>query len=247
MKSLRNVAWWQWLAAAGLVVGLLAGGYLGNRMSNAVYTSSAQVLMTGQGDPTQPDTAYTSNQYVNQRMTTYAQIASSAQVTAPAAQALGADPSTLADAITATVAGDTTVLTLEVTGGSSDAARRNAVAVTQSFINAITKLETNPGGAARVVVNVITDPTTPPVRAVPPLWLMIIGGAAAGLVLGAVAALVLRWLYPRRFPIVFRSADRNGSEKTSGELNGSVDKNSSEKTSQMKPVTPPTAEKPWAS
>lgn len=231
MKWLRNVPWWQWLAVAGLLVGLLAGGYLGNRMSNALYTSAAQVLMTGQGDPTQPDTAYTSNQYVNQRMTTYAQIASSAQVTAPAAQALGTDPGTLTNAITATVAGDTTVLTLEVTGVTPDAARRNAVAVTQSFINAITKLETNPGGAARVVVNVITDPTMPAERSVPPLWLMAIGGAAAGLVLGSIAALVLRWLYPHRFQIKFRAA---------------VVGNSTENTSQMPPVAQPT-QNPWAS
>jgi capsular polysaccharide biosynthesis protein len=231
VKWLKNVAWWQWLAMAGLLVGLLAGGYLGNRMSNALYTSAAQVLMTGQGDPTQPDTAYTSNQYVNQRMTTYAQIASSAQVTAPAAQALGTDPATLTNEITATVAGDTTVLTLEVTGVTPDAARRNAVAVTQSFINAITKLETNPGGAARVVVNVITDPTMPAERSVPPLWLMVLGGAAAGLVLGSIAALLLRWLYPHRFQIKFRTAAVG---------------NSAENTSQMPPVAQPT-QKPWAS
>lgn len=231
MKWLRNVPWWQWLAVAGLLVGLAAGGYLGNKMSNAPYTSTAQVLMTGQGDPTQPDTAYTSNQYVNQRMTTYAQIASSTQVTAPAAQALGTDSGTLTSTINATVAGDTTVLTLEVTGVTPEAARRNAVAVTQSFINAITKLETNPGGTARVVVNVITDPTTPAERSVPPLWLMVVGGAAAGLVLGSIAALVLRWLYPHRFQIKFRAP---------------VAGSSAENTKQMSPVAQP-RQNPWAS
>ena len=222
MKLLRNVAWWQWLLAAGVVIGLVAGGYLGNRFANAVYTSSSQVLMTGQSDPTQPDTAYASNQYVNQRMTTYAQIASSAQVTAPAAQSLGTDSGTLTNEITATVAGDTTVLSVAVTGPTPDSARRNAVAVTQSFINAITKLETNPGGSARVVVNVITDPTTPPSRSVPPLWMMLVVGAIGGLVVGAIAALVLRWLYPQRFVIKRR--------------------NSATATNRMKPVPPPSQE-----
>jgi capsular polysaccharide biosynthesis protein len=238
---LKNIAWWQWLLAAGVVIGLLGGAYFSNRLSNAVYTSSAQVLMTGQGDPEQPDTAYTSNQYVNQRMTTYAQIASSAQVTAPAAQALGTDAATLATQITATVAGDTTVLALDVKGPSPDMARRSAVAVTQSFINAITKLETNPGGTARVVVNVITDPSTPPARAVPALWLLLIGGFFGGLVVAVIAIVVLRWLYPQRFPVKVQVRRKVG-----------------EATSRMMPVAPPPekaekAEKkqeqnsPWAS
>jgi capsular polysaccharide biosynthesis protein len=223
VKLLRNVAWWQWLLAAGVVIGLAAGGYLGNRFANAVYTSSSQVLMTGQSDPAQPDTAYASNQYVNQRMTTYAQIASSAQVTAPAAQSLGTDPATLTTQIAATVTGDTTVLGLSVTGPTPESARRNAVAVTQSFINAITKLETNPGGTARVVVNVITDPTTPSTRSVPPMWLLLIGGVIGGAVIGAIAALVLRWLYPQRFVIKRR-------------------RNNATETSRMKPVPPPSQE-----
>lgn len=224
MRLLKNVAWWQWLLAAGVVVGLLGGAYYSNRLSNAVYTSASEVLMTGQSDPNQPDTAYTSNQYVNQRMTTYAQIASSAQVTAPAAQALGVDPATLATQITATVAGDTTVLKLQVTGPNPETARRNAVAVTQSFINAITKLETIPGGASRVVVNVITDPTTPPARSAPGLWLLLIGGFFGGLVLAVIAILVLRWLYPKRFPVQLRREKKRPV---------------GEETSRMQPVTQP--------
>jgi capsular polysaccharide biosynthesis protein len=222
VRLLKNIPWWQWLLAAGVVVGLLAGAYFGNRLGNAVYTSSAQVLMTGQGDPEQPDTAYTSNQYVNQRMTTYAQVASSAQVTGPAAQALGTDPVTLAKQITATVAGDTTVLSLDVTGPSPDMARRNSVAVTQSFINAVTKLETNPGGTARVVVNVITDPTLPPSRSVPAMWLLLLGGFFGGLILAVIAIVLLRWFYPQRFTVKLPERRKVG-----------------EATSRMMPVTPP--------
>jgi capsular polysaccharide biosynthesis protein len=221
VRLLRNVVWWQWLLAAGVVVGLVAGVYLSNKAANAVYTSTSQVLMTGQGDPANPDTAYTSNQYVNQRMTTYAQIASSAQVTGPAAQTLGTDMTTMTDQITAAVAGDTTVLNLAVTGRTPELARRNAVAVTQSFVNAITKLETNPGGTTRVAVNVITDPSTPPQKMALPAWLLVIGGAIGGAVLGGIAALVLRWLYPQRFPL-----------KRSSVLD----------TSRMRPVSPPSQE-----
>ncbi|MET0237491.1 MAG: hypothetical protein ABW224_22785 [Kibdelosporangium sp.] len=234
MKLFKNIAWWHWLLAAGVVIGLLGGAYLSNRMNNAVYISASQVLMTGQGDPEQPDSAYTSNQYVNQRMTTYAQIASSAQVTGPAAQSLGIDSAALAKQITATVSGDTTVLALDVTGPSPDMARRNAVAVTQSFINAITRLETNPGGTARVIVNVITDPSTPPVRAVPSIWLLLLGGFFGGLVVAVIAIVVLRWLYPQRFPVKMPVRHKTG-----------------EKTSRMMPVAPPPDKKehnaPWAS
>jgi capsular polysaccharide biosynthesis protein len=239
VRLLKSIAWWQWLLAAGVVLGLVAGGYFGNRMSNAVYTSSAQVLMTGQGDPEQPDTAYTSNQYVNQRMTTYAQIASSAQVTAPAAQALGTDPATLASQITAVVAGDTTVLTLEVTGPTPELARRNSVAVTQSFINAVTKLETNPGGIARVIVNVITDPTMPPARSVPTTWLLMLGGLFGGLVVAVIAIVLLRWFYPQRFQVKLPERRRDPS-------------GAGEATSRMMPVAPPPGKQsqqtpPWAS
>jgi capsular polysaccharide biosynthesis protein len=233
VRLLKNIAWWQWLLAAGAVVGLLAGAYFSNRLSNAVYTSSAKVLMTGQGDPEQPDTAYTSNQYVNQRMTTYAQIASSAQVTGPAAQSLGTDQATLGTQIKATVEGDTTVLALDVTGPSPDMARRNAVAVTQSFVNAITKLETNPGGTARVLVNVITDPGTPPARSVPATWLLLLGGFVGGLVVAVVAIVLLGWLYPQRFPVRVQVRRRVG-----------------ESTSRMMPVVQPDKHEhtpPWAS
>ncbi|ALG14095.1 hypothetical protein [Kibdelosporangium phytohabitans] len=223
MRLLKNVAWWQWLLAAGVVVGLLGGVYFSNRLSNAVYTSSSQVLMTGQSDPAQPDTAYASNQYVNQRMTTYAEIAASAQVTGPAAQVLGTDPATLTAQIKAAVAGDTTVLSLQVTGATPEAARRSAVAVTQAFINAVTKLETIPGGPSRVAVNVITDPTTPPARSVPAGWLLIAGGVVGGFVVAVIAILVLRWLYPKRFQVRFER----------------VKSSSAEQTSQMRPVTPP--------
>jgi len=212
---LKNVAWWQWLLAAGVGVGLLGGAYCGNRLGNAMYTSSSEVLMTGQSDPAQPDTAYASNQYVNQRMTTYAQIASSAQVTGPAAQVLNTDAATLESQITATVKGDTTVLSLDVTGVDPDTARRNAVAVTQSFINAITKLETIPGGSSRVVVNVITDPTTPPARSVPGMWLLLLGGFFGGLVVAVIAILLLRWLYPKRFPLPLRREKKPVGEETS--------------------------------
>ncbi|MEV4311893.1 hypothetical protein [Actinocrispum sp. NPDC049592] len=222
MRLLRNVKWWHWLIAAGVVVGLVAGGYLSNKFANAVYTSTSQVLMTGQGDPAQPDTAYSSNQYVNQRMTTYAQIASSAQVTAPAAQTLGTDTATLTDRITATVAGDTTVLALAVTGPTPEAARRNAVAVTQSFVNAVTKLETNPGGTTRVAVNVITDPSRPPAKSVPPGWLLLVGGAIGGGVLGVVAMFVLGWLYPQRFVLKLKRRSNVGNDTT-----------------RMRPVAPP--------
>lgn len=211
MKVFRKILWWQWLVAAGAVVGLVAGFFVGNRAANSPYTSSAEVLMTGQGDPTQVDSAYSSNQYVNQRMSTYAQIASSAQVTGPAARALGTDSTTLATEITAAVEGDTTVLSLAVTGPTPETAQHKAFAVTRSFIDAATRLETNPGGSSRVVVNVITDPVLPPARSVPPMWLLLIGGAIGGAVLGGLTALLLTWLYPQRY-VLKRQSDEESME-----------------------------------
>jgi capsular polysaccharide biosynthesis protein len=194
----RALRWWGWAIVAGVLLGVLAGfaGY--QQIVGAPYVSSAQVLVTGRFSDSQVDSALSANQYVDQRMSTYAEVATSEQVTGPVARVLGSDPDTVAQRITATVAGDTTVITLAVQGDTPEQAMTGAAAVTRSFITAIGKLETVGGGtASRVTMSVISNPSTPPGRDLPVLPVWLAGGVVllVGLALGA--GWLVRWLFPK--------------------------------------------------
>ena len=196
MKSLR-APWWAWVLVAGLVVGGAGGGWLSHHLDAKPYTSSSQVLVSGRFTDNQVDSAYTSNQYVDQRMSTYAAVANSEQVTGPAARQLHSDPATVAGETSATVVDGTTVLNLTVTGPTPEQAHANGVAVTSAFVAAITELETIGGGESRVALSVITPSDTPGARNLPGMAVWLGGGALAGAVLFGLIGLILRWLYPR--------------------------------------------------
>ena len=196
MKSLR-APWWAWVLVAGLVVGAAGGGWLYQHLDAKPYTSSSQVLVSGRFTDNQVDSAYTSNQYVDQRMSTYAAVANSEQVTGPAARQLHSDPATVAGETSATVVDGTTVLNLSVTGPTPAQAHANGVAVTSAFVAAITDLETIGGGDSRVALSIITPSDTPPGRNLPAIAAWVAGGAIAGALVFGLIGLILRWLYPR--------------------------------------------------
>jgi len=196
MRLLR-VRWWAWVLVAGLVVGGAGGWWLDHHLSDRPYVSTSQVLVSGRFTDNQVDSAYTSNQYVDQRMSTYAAVANSEQVTGPAARALGSDPGTVSGETTATVVDGTTVLNLVVTGASPAAAHANGVAVTNSFVTAITQLETIGNGQSRVALSIITPSDIPPARSLASAGVWLAGGALAGAALFGLVGLILRWLYPR--------------------------------------------------
>jgi capsular polysaccharide biosynthesis protein len=197
VQRLPAVRWWGWAIVVGVVLGVVVGiaGYL--KIADAPYTASTQVLVTGRFSDSQVDSALSANQYVDQRMSTYAEVADSEQVTGPAARDLRTDSDTLADEITATVEGDTTVMTLAVQGDTPQQAVTNAAAVTKAFTVAITNLESNGDGTSRVALSVISQPVTPPARRVPGMALWIIGGVVLFTVLAWLAGLLLRWLFPK--------------------------------------------------
>jgi capsular polysaccharide biosynthesis protein len=203
--------WWFWVVLAGLLIGAAAGGAGSYVLSHRPYTSFAEILVTGQATDT--DSAFASNQYVSRQMTTYAQIASSEQVARPAAKTLGGDAAALSQRITAEVEGDTTVLKISVSGATPEATQKEAKAVVGSFINVVTTLETS-NGKPRVQLRSITDPVLPLARSLPPMIVLILGGAVAGLVLAVLGTWLFRWLYPRM------TALRNQGREESGNADG---------------------------
>src|SRR5206468_2086753 len=89
VSSALRKAWW--VLVLGAVLGAVVGLVVDLRLAGADYTSSSQVLISGGGSAESSDAAYNSNQYINQRMSTYAQLASSDQVVVPASKQLGID------------------------------------------------------------------------------------------------------------------------------------------------------------
>ncbi len=206
-STLRR-AWW--LPVLGVVLGAALGLYLGLQLVGAGYTSTSQVLISGGGTPDSSDSAYNSNQYINQRMSTYAQFASSDQVVTPAGRELGVDPADLAGRIGATVAGDTTVLTLSVRGTSPQDAVNSARVVTRTFGTALGALETTPGQPPRATTQVISDPSMPASRFVPPLLVVVVVAALLGLLVMSLVAVVVFSAWFRR--LARRVGDWLGSE-----------------------------------
>ena len=93
VSSALRKAWW--VLVLGAVLGAVVGLVVDLRLAGADYTSSSQVLISGGGSSDSSDSAYNSNEYINQRMSTYAQLASSDQVVVPASKQLGIDSADL--------------------------------------------------------------------------------------------------------------------------------------------------------
>ncbi len=167
----------RWFLLGGAILGAVVGLVVGLRLAGADYTSSAQVLLGPADAVDKSSSTYDNIQYVNQRMSTYAQIATSDRVTGPAARQLGGDPAELAGRITATAGDGTTVLSVAVRDRNPQDAARAATAVTRALVGEISAVET-PAGAttarvtARVVVEPVAAPPTPAAAApgVPRRW-----------------------------------------------------------------------------
>lgn len=177
----------RWFLLGGAVLGAVVGLVVGLRLAGADYTSSAQVLLGPADAVDKSSSTYDNNQYVNQRMSTYAQIATSDRVTGPAARQLGGDPAELAGRITATAGDGTTVLSVAVRDRNPQDAARAATAVTRALVGEISAVET-PAGAttARVTAQVVVEPVAAPSHPLPPPAVF---GALAGLALTMLAAL----------------------------------------------------------
>lgn len=160
-------------------------------------TSQAQLVVTGRAATTSQDNAYTASQYVNQRMSTYAEVATSEVVLQPAANALGVDEVDLASAVTATVPLQTTVLAIAVTGTNPQRAQQRAQAVLTSLSDQIIKLETQSGDPTRVDVRILSAASLPARSSLPAVPLAGIAGLLLGLLLALAGLAATHLLRPR--------------------------------------------------
>ncbi len=185
-----------WVVLVAVLFGVLGAAYVVRANAKGVV-STAQLVVTGRASASSQDTPYTANQYVSQRMSTYAAVATSDVVLDPAAQSLGVDASVLAGSIVVTVPKDTTVIALSAAADDPKQAQQRAQAVLTVLSNQIVALETEPGVPPRVDVRILSGASAPGAESLPPAPLAALLGLAAGAVLAMLALLATRLLNTR--------------------------------------------------
>lgn len=182
---------WRWWAAC-LVIGLALAGTVA-AITPTAYTATTQVFVSS----TQDGTA--GSQFVQQRVRSYPDVASSAEVLEPVLDELDLDLSltALRTQVTAVNPVDTSQINISVVDGDPQLAARIADAVAEEFSSTVSRLETTDAGTSPVALSVTnpavvpTSPSSPQVSLL--LLLGLVCGAGAGL-----AAAVLRDRWDRR-------------------------------------------------
>ncbi|GLZ51670.1 polysaccharide biosynthesis tyrosine autokinase [Actinomycetospora sp. NBRC 106378] len=184
----------RWVAVvAGLLVGALAGLAFG-LLSPAYYTASTTLYVySPSGDST--DAAYQGSLVSQQRVSSYAELVTSEEVTDDVVARLNLPETSpeLAKQLSASSASDSVLIDLSATDGDPQRAALIANAVATSFIAVVNDLEkpSTPGAQQQVFVRQVR-PAKAPVEAGNPSFLVTGGvGAVLGLALGIVAAVVL--------------------------------------------------------
>jgi capsular polysaccharide biosynthesis protein len=150
----------------------------------ATYRATAQVFVASTGEGT------SGSQFVNQRVTSYPDVARSRAVLDPVIRSLGLDESfaDLRERVEATNPLETSQIDIAVTGRDAAEAARVADAVAEEFGTVVEQLE-RPAGAASPVDLTVTNPATVPTSpASPQTGLLLALGLVVGLALGAAAA-----------------------------------------------------------
>ena len=184
---------WRFILA-GLLLGLVAGVCAGYLVPHQ-YSASVTVLVSAQPvDPALAAAQSGNDELSAQRINTYVELMRSKRLARDVITSLRLPdtPEQLADRVTVTTAPDSALLTAAVTAGSSDGAVSIANAVGDQFIKNVAAIEQPDDPARRPVVAAkVFESAQPPADLVAPRpVLYIVLGAALGLVLGFLSALL---------------------------------------------------------
>src|SRR5581483_7356650 len=156
------------------------------------YKSTATLFVATQTGTTTAE-AYQNDMFSQQRTASYAALATSEQVATRAVDQLKApiSPSDLQKKIFAKPIDKTVMLDVSVTDSSPEDAQTYASAVSNALVSLVSELETSRRGgtpsAAAVIVDDANYPTSPSGLK---LWMRLLLGAAAGLIIGILGALL---------------------------------------------------------
>ncbi|MGY1680187.1 YveK family protein [Geodermatophilus sp. SYSU D01176] len=175
-----------WTTGVGVVLACLLAAVVVVLATPPTYRATAQVFVASSGEGT------SGAQFVNQRVTSYPDVARSRAVLDPVIEDLGLDESfaDLRARVEASNPLETSQIDIAVTGRDAAEAARVADAVAEEFGAVVEQLERPAGGAAPVDLTV-TNPATVPTSPASPQTALLIGLAlVVGLALGAAAAVV---------------------------------------------------------
>jgi capsular exopolysaccharide synthesis family protein len=179
-----------------IVVTLVLGGGVGfatSLVTKPKYESSAQLFVSTQAG-TSVGEAYQNNLFSQERVVSYAGLATSEQVAARAVDQLKADisPAELQSKVTAAPVEKTVLLKVSVTDGDARMAQTYANAVADQLVQLVGELETSRRGGTPAAGAVIVDDAGFPSKAIGPTPLVRgLFGAAAGLAGGIVLAVLI--------------------------------------------------------
>lgn len=188
IKVLRN----RWLLIAGTTVLALLGAIGATLVATPRYESSTQLFVSTQGGSDSTDLAQ-GNSFSQQRVKSYAEIASTPAVLGPVIDELGlaTTPAQLARSVTADAPLDTVLINIAVRDDSAAQAQRIAAAVGNQFALTIVSLEQPlTGERAAVRATVVKASTVPGAPVTPRVPLNLALGLLVGLALGVGLAIL---------------------------------------------------------
>jgi capsular polysaccharide biosynthesis protein len=190
--------------AAAVAAGLVTAG-IALIAVTPQYESTAEVVFTAQNAGDGQDIAFAGN-YVQSRMQTYKDLATSPVVLTGAIQSLGVDrsPDELADETDVEVSQIHTVISISVHDPEAAEAAKAANAIAGALIAKVTELEsgqTPSADAPRISGEVVGPAEEEDSPASPKTWLYLLAGLLAGLLVGIGAVAVRHVLSsPRATP-----------------------------------------------
>ena len=175
-----------WKTGVGLALACLLAAVVVVLATPPTYRATAQVFVASSGEGT------SGAQFVNQRVTSYPDVARSRAVLDPVIESLGLDESfaDLRARVEATNPLETSQIDIAVTGRDAVEAARVADAVAEEFGTVVEQLERPVGGPSPVDLTVTNPATVPTSPASPQTGLLIGLALVVGLALGAAAAVV---------------------------------------------------------
>lgn len=181
-----------WLIVVVAVIGA-AGGYVWSLVATPKYASTAQLFVTTQSGTSVGD-AYQNNLFSQERVKSYASLATSRQVAARAVEQLKSTMSAddLRSKISAAPVPNTVLLDVTATDADPVAAQTYANAVADQLVQLVSELETSRRGGTPAAGAILVDDADYPSSASGPSLVTRIGlGVVAGLALGVIAVIVL--------------------------------------------------------
>jgi len=181
-----------WVVLAAVVIGAVVGGVT-QLLHKQEYTSTARLFVTTQSGTSVGD-AYQNNLFSEERVVSYAGLATSEQVAARAIDQLKASITAdeLRSKITALPLPQTVLLDITATDSDAATAQLYANAVADQLVNVTTELETSRRGGESAAGAILVDDASfgTPVKS-SGLVTRILLGAMAGLLVGFILAAIL--------------------------------------------------------